>query len=520
MSNVPVPPSVSITPVTPIAASQPNDVSYVSAEYVDALSGWRRVQAACAGQEEVKKLPNILPFLNPMDKSEDNKERNDDYKNRAVYFNATGRTREGLIGLAFAKNPEIEIGDFKYLLDNADGKGSSIYSSAQYSLGGVLTTGRQGLLVDIVNELPCIISYPAESIINWRFVQANNKKQLVLLVLLEIVQEADGDYGTKYFEQYREYRMTSNGAEIRIWRREAGKSGKADLFESPRLSKPHSSQPQWQEIPFTFVGSISNSPDVDPAPLRGLADMNLAHFQNSADFEDSVFLCGQPQAFMTGLDTEWRDNLEAKGVYLGSRKVMLLPVGATAGMLQADPNTLAKDAMEMKQAAMVALGARIVEENKVTKTATQAAGDIATGTSVLGLCCANVSEAYVRALQWCGVFKSNKPFLDAKFALTQDFSITRADAQTISAVVEAWQSGAIGTTDKNVYFRKAGLIETERTDEEIQQDIETTQEFLQPILNPAPPIDPNEIPAEDKLKLEKTKAEKPPPKPVAAKGPK
>jgi hypothetical protein len=38
--------------------------------------------------------------------------------------------------------------------------------------------------------------------------------------------------------------------------------------------------------------------------------MNIAHYHNSAEYENSVFLCGQIQPVMTGLDTEWRDWLQ------------------------------------------------------------------------------------------------------------------------------------------------------------------------------------------------------------------
>ena len=74
----------------------------------------------------------------------------------------------------------------------------------------------------------------------------------------------------------------------------------------------------FDRIPFEFIGAENNDSTVDDAPLWPLAYLNLHHFRNSADYEDSVFLIGQAQPWMSGLTTEWRDWMQEKGVYLGS----------------------------------------------------------------------------------------------------------------------------------------------------------------------------------------------------------
>lgn len=449
--------------------SKESDVSYALPVYTEFLPRWERVRAACKGEEEVKAIPGVLPKLNPHDRSPENEERNRSYLERAVYFNATGRTLEGLIGLAFARNPDVDLGKFDYMESDADGNGVSIYHCAQKTLGGVLQTGRHGILVDIVNDRPSIIGYPAESIINWRVRRENGKNKLTLLVLKEVVQEEKGEYGTEDIVQYREYRLIDDTVHIFVWREIEGATV---LYEKPELTRPHGSKPFWDFIPFVFVGSQSNSPNIDPSPLKGLAEMNLAHFRDSADYQDSVFFCGQVQPWISGLDDEWRDWLERRGIYVGSRSPMLLPAGGAMGFEQAQPNTLVREAMENKRQMMVALGARVIEENKVTKTATQAAGDIATGTSVLGLCCANVSEAMMLALQYCGYFDSAKLFTDARFEITQDYTRQLLGPQEIDSLVKAWQAGAFAKSDLRTSFRKGGVIEPERTDQEIDQEIE------------------------------------------------
>ncbi|PTM36965.1 hypothetical protein DA103_06750 [Enterobacter cloacae] len=112
---------------------------------------------------------------------------------------------------------------------------------------------------------------------------------------------------------------------------------------------------------------------------------NHGHYRNSADYEDSVWFCGQVQPYMTGLDTNWRDHLEKKGVKIGSRSPLLLPKEGSFGYAQAQPNMLAKEAMDSKRDYMVQLGARLIEQNATAKTATQASGEQTSSTSVLGI---------------------------------------------------------------------------------------------------------------------------------------
>ncbi|MCP6133308.1 DUF4055 domain-containing protein, partial [Klebsiella pneumoniae] len=127
----------------------------------------------------------------------------------------------------------------------------------------------------------------------------------------------------------------------------------------------------WDEIPFTFVGAQNNDPSIDESPLAALVEINLGHYRNSADYEDSVFFCGQVQPVISGLDTAWRDWLQDKGIRVGSRSPFLLPKEGSFTYAQAQPNTLAKEAMDSKRDYSVQLGARLIEQNGAVKTATQ-----------------------------------------------------------------------------------------------------------------------------------------------------
>ncbi|MUT43796.1 DUF4055 domain-containing protein, partial [Acinetobacter baumannii] len=71
---------------------------------------------------------------------------------------------------------------------------------------------------------------------------------------------------------------------------------------------------RWNEIPFIPLGSLANDWNIDPIPLEPIVTMNLAHYQNSASYEEMVFICGQAQPVINELDEGWRDWLQKNGV--------------------------------------------------------------------------------------------------------------------------------------------------------------------------------------------------------------
>ena len=280
--------------------------------------------------------------------------------------------------------------ELEYLLEDCDGLGVSLYQQSQSVLQNNLAVGRHGLFVDWSEALghPLIKAYHAEAIINWRYQIVEGKASLVMVVLEEEAEIEDGDWGIVLVKQWREIRLNDAGnVEVRLWREDTGvtkhkrlvsmgtvkdeATGEEQLIEAVEL---RSRGAVLTEIPFTFIGSNNNDASIDPAPLYGLAQLNLAHYRNSADYEDSVFFCGQVQPWISGLTEQWRDFmqnpwvLDANGerrytgqkMYIGSRSPLLLPQGASFGMAQAQPNSLAKEAMEHKEAQMVAIDRKSV----------------------------------------------------------------------------------------------------------------------------------------------------------------
>ncbi|WP_299726818.1 DUF4055 domain-containing protein [uncultured Endozoicomonas sp.] len=445
----------------------------------DKLRLWQMIDDACEGEQAIKKGgDNYLPKLNRHDITEQNTERNSQYKLRASYFNATGRTRSGLMGVAFAKDPTAELpSNLEYLTDNANGEGIGLEQVVQKTLSHVASLGRAGLLVDYpatsgsmskaesAGKGATILRYHPRQIINWDTETVDGVTRLSLVVLKEqSTTRKPGDFKHCDSIRYRVLELIDGVYQVRIFEKSRKGFEEVDSFLPTDVSGKY-----WQEIPFTFVGAENNDTDFDQAPLADLAQLNIAHYRNSADLEEGSFIAGQPTLAMIGLNQTWYDNNIKDQVYLGVRGGIALPTGADAKLLQASPNSLPLELMKHKEEQMIKLGARLMLPGvNVTATATNSSDKSAY--SVLALCCANVSAAVTKCLQWCAQYMGVTG--DTWYEISRDFVTAQLTAQDLLALVQLWQSGTVAKSDIRALLRKFEIVDPERTDEEIDADLE------------------------------------------------
>ncbi|MCO1336454.1 DUF4055 domain-containing protein [Microbulbifer sp. OS29] len=459
-----------------------NDVTYQRDDFTKALPDWTLVDDICAGERVIKaKGTTYLPMPNPKDQSEANRARYLQYTDRAVFYNATGRTLQGLVGAVFRRAPSVDIpAGLEYLTSDANGNGVSIYQQSQSVVAAVLKSGRRGLLVDYPKTerqtskaeqqaglvRASIVSYPANQIINWRTIKVGGVHRLGLVVIRESYEETNSDgFGIEEKTQYRALKLIDGRYTVEIWR--SGNTGTWIIHDT--YTPLDGAGKAWDIIPFTFVGAENNDSSIDRSPLLDLANLNKAHYRNSADYEDSAFFVGQAQPWISGLTENWRDHMEKQGIYIGSRSPILLPDGGAFGFAQVEPNTLVKEAMDQKEKQMVALGARLIERGSAVKTATEAQAENESEHSVLSLVAENVSEAYTQAIQWAAQFQNVQ--VETEYKLNQDFAESNLDAQMLTALVQAWQSGRLPSSDLWANLRKHGVINAEKTDEVIREEL-------------------------------------------------
>jgi hypothetical protein len=466
------------------------EINTTHPQYNGKVLQWQKI-------EDITRLKNLhryLVELNPQDQSEQNKLRNQQYRARAVFYAIASQTVAGMVGTVFRRWPTMAVPDeLEYLKTSADGAGISIYQSSQSATSDALRKGRAGIYVtfpqtegevkraDILagRYVATIHQFSAEQVINWRVEREGSKVFLSLVVTKEVDdQAAPTGYGsetvTMYRELYLDFPRNEQGEPIgerkvfheRIWKES---NNKARFIESQSIPLDASGQP-WDEIPFTFIGAENNDPDVDDAPMLPLVELNIGHYRNSADYEDSVFYCGQAQPYMTGLNQDYVDFLRTNNMFVGSRNLIGVPSGETFGIVQAQPNTMVRESMQDKINAMIQLGARLMQTGSATKTATQAEGDREAQTSVLALIASNVSEAYTKAIIWCCRYMGANPE-GAHYTVSQDFVRPNASPQMLQQMVAGFLAGAITPAAMLKWQQENELEDTEK-------DLETWQAEL------------------------------------------
>ncbi len=484
-------------------------------DYTKYLPLWTLVHDAVEGEYAIKAkgttyLPN--PDTSKDADSAEGKKVYASYLNRAKYYNVTGRTLEGLVGHVFSKQPIVSLTPrLQNIENNIDGVGTSLEQLAKLNLARVLSYGRAGLLVDYpkrtaedgsvqdvtVADLdaglvrPKIVSYSPFSIRNWGTMEVGAAALLRFVVLKETFEPSDDSdpqgFGQDAQDQYRVLRLnkTDNAtltATYEIWRPNAG--GNAfEMVEGP-FPLMKADQKPFDFIPFKFVVWQDNTPSCNSVPLYDIASLNIGHYRNSAEFEDSVFLLGNPQLVLAGVTKDWvKDVWKDKGLKFGSRTAIALPTGASASLEQAEPNTLAQTAMEQKERQMVALGATLVENKAVQRTATEANQDETTKVSVLSSSADNVSEAITDCLVWAGLFigeeqsevkdeASGKTTKAISYVLNTDFDIATMTSQDREQLRKDYEAKLISFSELRAGLKAAGVAfqDDEKARDEIEQD--------------------------------------------------
>lgn len=485
----------------------PAEVDYVRQEVNDLLPKWELIRDCLEGSEAVKaKRTKYLVKPNESDTSPENEASYKARLARAGFYAVTGRTHKGLIGQVFAKDPSAELpATLQPFIQNVDGSGVPMDQQAKRALGFAIAYGRAGLLVDypVTGDAtgarpttrqqllegrvrPTLLLYEPWTVINWRTRVVGSETLLSLVVLSETYLKSDDGFKPEYAPQLRVLRLDddSNTYSVEIWQ----KGDDGWQVAVPKSTPLDASGKPFASIPFTFIGSENNEATPDEPPLYDMAVLNIAHFNNSADLEDSTYKVGQPMFYFGGLTESWvRDVLKGE-VHVGSSRAVLLPTGGSAGIIQAAPNTMAKDGMEHKERQMKALGAKLVEDKAVQRTATEAGMEEASETSILTSAANNVSAAYTSALRFAAQFVGEANVSDDALAyqLNTDLAISRMGPQDRQQLMAEWQGGAMSWHEYRWNMRRAGLVydDDDAVREEVEADIGTLADRTAP-----PPVD-------------------------------
>lgn len=453
-------------------------VDTVHPEYEKMLDEWKLVAACASGSREVKKLgTKILPAPGEKDGVYD-KNRYKAYLKRAIYTNVTGRTQQGLTGAAFRLSPEIDLpAGLEYLEDDADGSGQSIEQLSKDVFSSLLKSGREILLteypeveqgltaedIEILNPQATIKRYCATELINWRLETIAGQSVLTLAVLQETYNDSADEFQHDEKIQYRVLRLDRTGYSQQVYR--DGNPFNEQVYPTK------SDGTTFDRMPVFIVGAQNNDASVDEVPLADIAYVNVGHFRNSADLEENSFVHGQMTlGITTNLDSDsWRQ-MNPNGIVVGSMAGHYLGENGGFHTAQASENQIADKLQERKEGQMLALGAKLVEQRNPNETAAAAKIDATGENSVLSDLVTNVEEGIQRSIEFCGMFMGVDVDGSEAFMMNRQFFDDSIDPQMLMAAIQGYDRGVIAKSDLQSDYRKAGLVDQDRTNEDIDNE--------------------------------------------------
>ena len=225
-------------------------------------------------------------------------------------------------------------------------------------------------------------------------------------------------------------------------------------------------------IPFQFIGAKNNDETPDKPLLLDIADINIAHYRNSADLEEGAFLCGQPMLHVDigEMSSDVWKELNPNGIAIGSRRGVQTQ-GGSMTMVQAEERNLPLSLMEQKERQMLAVGARLIEQRGGNQTAEEVRAKSGAENASLSSVASNVSDAIENCLEWCTYFMGGSAE-EVAFVLNQEFYPEQADPQEIIARIQEIDRGLIAKADYRDWRRRTGGIAPERTDDEIEDEVQ------------------------------------------------
>jgi hypothetical protein len=467
-------------------------------EYDANLVAWLRARDVIAGDDAVKVAG--VKYLPRLDSQTDAEYLG--YKSRSCFFNATSRTCDGFLGLLFRRDPEVKLPDrhagvggaLRIFSDDVDLMGTSLFTFCKVVVGEVLAVGRCGTLVDWQGgsatgqhgeSRAYVVRYAAEDILNWHTQRINGRNVVTMVVLRELVHRPNNDdpFAVNLVETIRVLKLDCTSAAeprytVEIWNRDdstqsgnsrtKSKRNKSDwqLVETRvpvRLGKP------LPMIPFVFHGPRNSLPDVDKLPLNDIIIVNLDHYRLDADYKHGLHFTALPTAWVAGFD-------KTAELRIGSSSAWVTEtVGAVAGFLEFKGEGLGtfEKAQDRDERMMAVLGSRMLENTKkVGETADAIELRQAGENSILMTLALSVSDSISQVLRWIYWWNSTEPLpQDVSEALVilkinTDFTAKGLSSVELTAIVGAWQSGAISRETMFDLFRKGEVLPTGRTDKE------------------------------------------------------
>lgn len=407
------------------------------------------------------------------------------YVLRGHYYPVVAPSKASYIGQIFAKPPRCVLpADALADMDDADLKGTPLELLVKNICDEVLSVGRVGMLVDhpeialgvTMSQAersrsglrPYFALYRAEDILDWDEGRVGTRYQPVYYKLREEVKRGDG-----YDYDYRELKLdATRGYYQVVWTRETAKSEYTAREVFPRDAH---GQP-FGYIPFRVFSPRGLGMSVERPPLLDLITLAHEYYQANVEYANARFAAGSPTPVFLGFD----DN-EVEGIVLGGLNgIHATNADADAKYLEFTGSGLEplKTALDGIESRLAKLGSRILMQDKAAAEAAETLKIRASGEEA-NLADISDSISRIMAISLGDLVKMGYADGAVEFALNKEFSTTSADPQELEALRKAIADNIYSINDYLRRIRKMGLLDDDRSDEEIVADLESSAERKQ-----------------------------------------
>jgi hypothetical protein len=435
-------------------------------EYVQRLPQWIRCRDAFDGGDAIKAGgERYLPRLPGQ-----TDEQYNNYKMRAIWYDACRATLDLYTGMVFAKPVQYTgIDSSSPLVVDADMAGKPFSEILESALDDVIRYNRYGILVDFAGVLPpgipqalaessgarpYCVEYSCFDIYNWHLSRIGGRMMLDRVVL------AEGE------DRIRELTLDENGYHVTVWNKSPTEQAPDRQWIAEPPVTPIMANKPLPFIPFFFFDSEYGNAKCQVPPLLGLVDINLSHYRTMADLEHGRFFCGLPTPIFAGFNFQ-----EGEKISLGSMSGIAGPADAKAYYLEFSGAGLAalEKAAAQKEAWMShigggllnpePIGAEAAETVKIRRSGANATlASIASAVSMVG------SKVLSLMSRWAGGD-------ECSVQLNTEYLPTNVSPQEIDSMLRAVQSGDIRRIDFLRRLQVGGIIAMDADPELIDKEL-------------------------------------------------
>ena len=452
-----------------------------TAPQYDALApAWHKCRDAYEGQEAI--IDRGSEYVAPLDTQTPSEYVA--YLRRGLYFNATARTVQGMVGASFRRPPSIEAGAAEDLLADATLTDLPFDSLAKQAMREVLIVGRFGLLCDYSDEeaRPYLSPYIAENIINWRVERIGGRSVVTMVALAESGHVSDPSDQYKLIDQHRIRILSLDEGvyTVRLYvKANDSTGGNRERYILVDESYPTVAGQTLDYIPFICINASTVGLDADRPPLLDLVDVNIHHWRLSCDYNHGLHYTGLPTPIAAGFPKSndgyrigpgaawWSESADAKASFLEFK-------GEGLGAM--------RDALSEDEAKMAALGGRLLEKPKHAAEAAAAirlrtAGDQATLASITESLDRGLTQALGLLNLWLGVIPDGVEVL-----LNKDFFGEQMSADEAVKLMQIAQQGYMSVDNLMFLYDRGELLrpgvepQEERELIELQQSIQSVMQ--------------------------------------------